>query len=193
LSKNLLFPVVDETVSHPDNCFYAVSMAKKLSAGLLLFKYADAAREADAICVLIAHMGGPFWVNTDEGGWSIPKGEYGEDEDAFAAAKREFEEELGAKPPEGRYLDLGVLKQPSGKRVHVWAREADLDVAEIASNTFEMEWPPRSGQIQAFPEIDRAAWYDLETARSKLLPGQRAFLDTLVDCLRRAQPFSRRR
>jgi predicted NUDIX family NTP pyrophosphohydrolase len=165
---------------------YAGGMAKKLSAGLLLFKYANAARDADAIHVLIAHMGGPFWVNTDEGGWSIPKGEYGEDEDAFAAAKREFEEELGTKPPDGRYLDLDTIKQPSGKRVHVWAREADLDVSQIVSNTFEMEWPPRSGQIQAFPEIDRAAWHDLETARSKLLPGQRAFLDTLVDRLRRA-------
>jgi len=130
--------------------------------------------------VLIVHPGGPLWKNKDEGAWSIPKGEFLPGEDPLANAIREFEEELGS-PVEGEFLKLKPVKQKSGKIVHAFAVEGDLDTANIHSNTFQMEWPPRSGRTQDFPEVDRAAWHDLATAREKLNPAQSAFLDELAE------------
>jgi predicted NUDIX family NTP pyrophosphohydrolase len=151
-------------------------MPKPPSAGLLLHRLRDERRE-----VLLGHMGGPFWATKDEGAWSIPKGEYGPDEEPLAAARREFAEELGAPPPVGiRYAELGSVRQRGGKVVTVWAAEADFDATEITSNTFELEWPPRSGRRQSFPEIDRAGWFGLGVARLKIVPGQVEFLDRLV-------------
>ena len=150
-------------------------MARKLSAGLLLHR-----RRGDAVEVLLVHMGGPFWMRKDEGAWSIPKGEYQPGDDPFTAAKREFEEELGAPPPAAAYRDLGNSRQPSGKLLTVWAVEGDFDASAALSNTFEIEWPPGSGQLQAFPEVDRAAWIAVDAARTKLLGGQVPFLDRLV-------------
>lgn len=147
----------------------------KLSAGLLLHRGAGEALE-----VLLVHPGGPFWARKDEGAWSIPKGEYLAGEDPLEAARREFDEELGTSPPDGPLLDLGEVRQAGGKHVVAWALRGDLDVDEITSNTFEMVWPPRSGQVQSFPEIDRAGWFTVEEARVKLLSGQLPFLDRLV-------------
>jgi predicted NUDIX family NTP pyrophosphohydrolase len=144
------------------------------SAGLLLYRLRDGRPE-----VLIGHMGGPFWTRKDEGAWSIPKGEYGDDEEPLAAARREFEEELGSPPPEGEPLALGEVRQSSRKLVVAWAVEGDFDASEIQSNTFEMEWPPRSGRSRPFPEIDRAEWVDLPTARRRLVKGQVALIDEL--------------
>jgi len=155
-------------------------MAPLPSAGLLLFRRPDGEVE-----ILIAHMGGPFWAKKDDRAWSIPKGEYREGEDPLAAARREFEEELGSPPIEGELLDLGEVRQSSGKRVRAWAVEGDLDATSITSNTFEIEWPPRSGRMQEFPEIDRAAWVDPDTARAKLVKGQVEFVDRLVEQLGR--------
>lgn len=129
--------------------------------------------------MLIAHMGGPYWAKKDDGGWSIVKGEYGEDEDAYAAARREFEEETGAPPPAATPLELGEVRQPSGKLISVWAIEGDLDASQIKSNTFTMEWPRGSGAQREFPEVDRADWFDLESARRKLVKGQVPFVDRL--------------
>lgn len=131
--------------------------------------------------VLLAHPGGPFWARRDAGAWSIPKGEIDDGEEAYAAARREFAEELGAPPPEGEAVELGEVRMKSGKRVMAWALEGDFDPAAAVSNTFEMEWPPRSGERAAFPEIDRVAWFDLETARAKLLPAQVPLLERLAD------------
>jgi predicted NUDIX family NTP pyrophosphohydrolase len=142
------------------------------SAGLLLYRIHDGRPE-----VLIAHMGGPFWARKDDRAWSIPKGEYGNDEEPLSAAKREFEEELGRPPPQGDAHPLGEVRQSSGKRVVAWALEGDFDPAEIRSNTFEIEWPPRSGRTAEFPEVDRAEWVDLQTARRKLVKGQVALID----------------
>ncbi len=153
-------------------------MPPKRSAGLLLFRRLDGDVE-----ILIAHMGGPFWAKKDDGAWSIPKGEYDEGDDPLAAAQREFEEELGSPAVEGDLLDLGEVRQSSGKRVHAWAVEGDLDARSITSNTFEIEWPPRSGRMQEFPEVDRAAWVSPEIARAKLVKGQVAFVDRLVERL----------
>jgi predicted NUDIX family NTP pyrophosphohydrolase len=151
----------------------------KLSAGLLLYRRTN--RDVE---VLLVHPGGPFWAKKDDGAWSIPKGEYEIGEDPFEVAIREFEEELGvAPPPIDHALPLGDLRQPSGKRVTAWALEGDVDVAEVHSNTFPMEWPPRSGRVQAVPEVDRAGWFDLDTARRKLLKGQVGFLDRLPEIL----------
>jgi predicted NUDIX family NTP pyrophosphohydrolase len=148
------------------------------SAGLLLYRVRDRRPE-----VLIGHMGGPFWAKKDERAWSIPKGEYEEGEQPLAAAKREFEEELGSPPPAGEALALGEVRQRSGKLVAAWALEGDFDASAIHSNTFEMEWPPRSGRTERFPEIDRAEWVDLPTARSKLVTGQVALIDELERAL----------
>jgi predicted NUDIX family NTP pyrophosphohydrolase len=145
----------------------------KTSAGVLLYR-----RGADGVEVLIGHMGGPFWARKDAGGWSLPKGEYGEDEEAFAVALREFEEELGSPCPATEFAPLGEVKS-SGKVLTVWAAEGDLDAAACVSNTFELEWPPRSGRMQEFPEIDRAEWVGLDVAREKLVKGQLPFLDRL--------------
>ena len=126
--------------------------------------------------VLLVHPGGPFWAKKDEGAWSIPKGEIGEHEDPLAAARREVLEETGA-VPDGTFLPLTPVRQAGGKIVQAWAVESDLDPADIRSNTFEMEWPPRSGRRRAFPEIDRAAWFTIPVARSKILRGQLPLID----------------
>ena len=125
------------------------------------------------------HPGGPFWARKDEGAWSIPKGEYEPGEDPLAAARREFAEELGSPPPGGDVRDLGEVVQKGGKRVRAWAVEGDFDPATIVSNTFEIEWPPRSGRRRSFPECDRAEWFTLDAAGAKLLGAQRPFLDRL--------------
>jgi predicted NUDIX family NTP pyrophosphohydrolase len=128
-------------------------------------------------------MGGPFWARKDERAWSIPKGEHPDAEDALAAARREFAEETGTPPPDGPTLDLGEVRQSGGKRVTAWAVEGDLDLASVKSNTFLLEWPPRSGRRQEFPEIDRAGWFDLDTARRKIVKGQVALVDRLEERL----------
>ena len=143
----------------------------KRSAGVLLRRPADGR-------VLIVHPGGPFWTNKDAGAWSIPKGEHDDHEDPEACARREFQEELGVEAPSD-LTDLGTVRQKNRKQVRAFYGEGDVDVEEIVSNTFEMEWPPRSGRMQAFPEIDRAEWFDVETARGKLNPAQAEFLDRL--------------
>jgi predicted NUDIX family NTP pyrophosphohydrolase len=150
----------------------------RTSAGILLHRPTPDGRE-----VLIGHMGGPFWAKKDAGAWSIPKGEYGPGEDAFAVALREFEEELGTAVPAADFVPLGELRTTSSKVLTVWAAEGDLDAATAVSNTFELEWPPRSGRVQEFPEIDRAAWFALDEARTKLVKGQVPFLDRLVEAL----------
>jgi predicted NUDIX family NTP pyrophosphohydrolase len=159
-----------------------VGKAKPASAGILLYHV-----RAGQLEVFIAHMGGPFWKNKDDRGWSIPKGEYEPDEDPFAAARREFEEEIGSAPPDGPPVLLGEVRQPSGKRILAWAVEGDLDPATVVSNTFVMEWPPRSGRQAEFPEIDRAEWFDIPTARRKLVKGQVPFLDALERELARSR------
>ncbi len=146
------------------------------SAGILLYR-----RTATGPEVLLGHMGGPFWGKKDDGAWSIPKGEHGPDEEPMAVAHREFEEELGSPVPADELIPLGRLKTSSGKLLTVWAAEGDLDAGACRSNTFELEWPPRSGRMQEFPEIDRAAWFGVDQARSKLLKGQVPFLDRLLE------------
>lgn len=146
------------------------------SAGLLLYRWRDGARE-----VLLAHPGGPFWAKKDAGAWTIPKGEIEPGEDPLAAARREFREETGHSV-EGAFRALGECRAAGGKVVLAWAVEAELDPAAIASNTFEMEWPPRSGRRRAFPEIDRAQWFPLAEARRRINKGQIALLDELAAC-----------
>jgi predicted NUDIX family NTP pyrophosphohydrolase len=146
----------------------------RTSAGVLLYR-----RTADGVEVLIGHMGGPFWAKKDAGGWSVPKGEYGDGEEAFAVALREFEEEVGSPCPATEFRPLGEVRA-GGKVLTLWAGEGDLDASACVSNTFELEWPPRSGRIQEFPEIDRAAWVGLDVAREKLVKGQLPFLDRLA-------------
>lgn len=153
-------------------------MAKR-SAGLLLYRSGD----DGAVEVLIAHPGGPFWARKDDGAWSIPKGEQPDGEDPWSTARREFVEEIGLEPPDGERLDLGVVRQAGGKTVTVFAVRGDLDVTGARSNTFEVEWPPRSGRLREFPEVDRVGWFGVEQARTKLLPGQRPVLDRLLDYL----------
>jgi predicted NUDIX family NTP pyrophosphohydrolase len=146
----------------------------KRSAGLLLYRLSDGRLE-----VFIAHMGGPFWARKDEGAWSIVKGEYEEGEDPLVAARREFVEETGGEPPAGPMVALGEVRQPSGKRISVWAVEGDFEADAVVSNTFTMEWPRGSGEQREFPEIDRAGWFDTDTARRKLVKGQVPFIDQL--------------
>jgi predicted NUDIX family NTP pyrophosphohydrolase len=148
----------------------------KRSAGILLHRLRDGARE-----VLLVHPGGPLWVSRDAGAWSIPKGEYEPDEDALAAARREFAEELGTPAPAGEVDELGEVRQKSGKLVRVWALQGDFDVSTVASNTFELEWPPRSGRHVEVPEVDRAAWFTIERAREKLNPAQVPLLERLEE------------
>ena len=152
----------------------------KPSAGLLVYRRTGGEPE-----VLLVHPGGPFWAKKDEGAWSIPKGEIDDpSHDPLAVAVHEFAEELGAEPPDvSDAIALGELRQPSGKVVTAWAVEGDLDASRIESNTFEMEWPPRSGRTRDFPEVDRAGWFGIEEARRKLLEGQVAFLDRLLGLL----------
>ena len=149
------------------------------SAGILLYRV----RDGGAVEVLLGHMGGPFWARKDAGGWSIPKGEAGPGEELFDVARREFAEELGSAVPAEEFLDLGELRVSSAKMLSVWAAEGDLDAAGCVSNTFAMEWPPRSGRMQDFPEIDRSAWLAVDAAREKLVKGQVPFLDRLLGAL----------
>ena len=138
-------------------------------------------RTAGGVEVLLGHSGGPYFARRDLGAWSIPTGEYGEEETAFAAARREFTEELGLPVPDGEAVALGEVVQKSGKIVTAWAIEADLDPAAITPGTFTMVWPPGSGREQAFPEIDRVAWFGLDDARAHLVPGQQPLLDRLPE------------
>ncbi|WP_369240047.1 NUDIX domain-containing protein [Streptomyces sp. R21] len=151
-------------------------MTEKRSAGLLLFRHTD-----DGIEVLLGHMGGPFFARRDAGAWSIPKGEYEPDEPAWDAARREFQEELGLAPPDGEALPLGEVRQANRKIVTVWAIEADLDPATAVPGTFTMEWPPKSGRTQEFPELDRVEWFGLERARALIVKAQAEFLDRLLE------------
>jgi predicted NUDIX family NTP pyrophosphohydrolase len=153
----------------------------KSSAGLLLYR--TPAGSSGELELLIVHPGGPLWAKKDEGSWSIPKGEHGPGDSPAACAAREFGEELGAPPPDLPWTDLGEIVQRGGKRVHAWAARGDLDVSQVQSNTFDMEWPPRSGRIRSFPEIDTAAWVTVEEARNKLLPAQVAFVERLLEIL----------
>ena len=139
-------------------------------------------KRAGDIEVLLVHPGGPFWHNKDAQAWSIPKGEYSPDEDPFSAAQREFEEETGTKP-QGDFIALGDCRQPSGKIVSAWAFEGDLDATRINSNSFTLEWPPKSGKVREFPEVDRAEWFSIGVAREKILKGQAGFLDQLLSRL----------
>jgi predicted NUDIX family NTP pyrophosphohydrolase len=148
------------------------------SAGLLLYR-----RRGDPLEVLLVHPGGPLWARREAGAWSIPKGEYEPDEDPLAAARREFEEELGAPVPDGQALELGEVRQKGGKLVLVWAVAGDLDASATTSNTFELEWPPRSGKLIEVPEVDRAEWFTLERAREKINPAQVQLLDRLSETL----------
>jgi predicted NUDIX family NTP pyrophosphohydrolase len=145
------------------------------SAGVLLYRSVDGVVE-----VLLVHMGGPFWTHKDAAAWSIPKGEYVDEEQPLDVARREFAEELGSPLPSGELIDLGEIKQPSGKVVTAWALAADFDATSAVSNTFALEWPKGSGEMQDFPEVDRAEWYDVDTARTKLVRGQVGFLDRLL-------------
>jgi predicted NUDIX family NTP pyrophosphohydrolase len=148
-------------------------MAGKISAGLLLYR-----RRGGEIEVLLVHPGGPFTHKKDEGIWSVPKGETEGEEDLLDRARIEFREELGAEPPPGPYIELGTVKQKGGKTVYAWACEGDFE-GPPQSNTFQMEWPPRSGKTQDFPEVDRAEWFRLPEARQKLNPAQASFIDAL--------------
>jgi len=147
------------------------------SGGILLYRHVDGRLQ-----VMLAHPGGPFWAKKDDGAWSIPKGLLDENEDPFEAAKREFREETGHEI-EGNFIELGELKQPSRKIVHAWAIESDLDVKEIRSNTFSLEWPKNSGNVKEYPEIDRAEWFELNEAKIKILRGQADFIDKLVEII----------
>lgn len=152
----------------------------KLSAGILPFRRASGSATVE---VLIVHPGGPFWAKKDDGAWSITKGEYEDGDDPWVVAQREFNEEIGQPAPEGARTELGEVKQPSGKRVTCFAVEADVQVDEVHSNEFEMEWPPKSGRMQSFPEVDRAEWFSVAQARVKLLKGQVEFLDRLMEAI----------
>ncbi|MFO1152398.1 MAG: NUDIX domain-containing protein [Rhodospirillales bacterium] len=147
------------------------------SAGILLFRYRD-----DGLQVLLVHPGGPFWARKDQGAWSIPKGEFIEGEHPLSAARREFTEETNV-DVDGAFIDLGALRQPSGKVVHAWAVEQDLDADAIESNRFEMEWPRGSGVLRSYPEVDKAGWFPIGMAREKILKGQAGFLDRLLAIL----------
>ncbi|NWF55236.1 MAG: NUDIX domain-containing protein [Syntrophaceae bacterium] len=158
----------------------------KKSAGLLMYRRRQGGPE-----VFLVHPGGPFWAQKDEGAWSIPKGEYGPGEDPFEVAKREFQEETGF-PAEGNFMPLTPRKQPSGKIITAWALEGDGDASRIKSNTFSMEWPPRSGRQQEFPEVDRAGWFPIPAAKEKIIKGQAPFLDELNEILKEGKERKRR-
>jgi predicted NUDIX family NTP pyrophosphohydrolase len=152
-------------------------VASRRSAGLLLYR-----RDTDGVRVLLGHMGGPFWARKDEAAWSIPKGELGDGEDPTAAAAREFAEELGLPAPRGDWHPLGDVRTGS-KAITAWAVEGDLDVRRMVPGTFTLQWPPRSGRQQQFPELDRVEWLDLDAARLKLVTSQRPLLDRLIELL----------
>jgi predicted NUDIX family NTP pyrophosphohydrolase len=149
----------------------------KRSAGILMYR-----RGRNGLEMLLVHPGGPLWARKDLGSWSIPKGEYADAEDPLAAALREFEEETGMRPS-GAFAPLGEVVQPSRKIVSAWAVASDFDPAKLKSNTFELEWPPRSGRKATFPEVDRAEWFSPDRAREKILPGQREFIARLMQAL----------
>lgn len=150
----------------------------KQAAGILLYR-----RSARGLEVLLAHPGGPLWARKDLGAWTIPKGQFGQDESALDAAQREFEEEMGS-PASGAFVELGSIRQPSGKIVHAFTAESDFDVAQVKSNLFSLEWPPRSGRTGQYPEVDRAEWFSIEDARKRILKGQEPFLDRLLAALK---------
>ncbi|MDX3244442.1 NUDIX domain-containing protein [Streptomyces sp. ME18-1-4] len=154
----------------------ATGPAQRRSAGLLLFR-----RTGDGPQVLLGHMGGPYFARKDAGAWTVPKGEYEPDEPAWEAARREFREELGLPPPDGEAIPLGEVRQKNGKIVTAWAVEADLDPATIVPGTFTLEWPPRSGRLKEFPELDRVAWFGLARAHEVIVTAQSAFLDRLTE------------
>lgn len=158
-----------------------VSPRGRRSSGILVYR-----RTTDgSIEVFLVHPGGPFWHSKDDGAWSIPKGEIEETEDAFSVALREFAEELGRPPPEGEYLGLGEIEQRNGKRVVAWAVLGEIDATILSSNTFDMEWPPGTGRVQSFPEVDRGGWFSAVLARRKLNRGQDEFVDRLLAALDR--------
>jgi predicted NUDIX family NTP pyrophosphohydrolase len=150
----------------------------KQAAGILLYR-----RVGSGLEVLLAHPGGPLWARKDAGSWTIPKGQFTDGELPLDAARREFEEEMGSAPA-GDFQPLGTVKQPSGKVIHVWIAESDFDASTVKSNLFSMEWPPRSGRMGEFPEVDRAGWFSLEEARDKIIKGQAPFLERLLGVLR---------
>ncbi len=147
----------------------------KHSAGILLYRY-----QQGTLQVLLVHPGGPFWAKKDLGAWFVPKGELEPNEDALTAAKREFQEELGSPAPSGEYLELGTVQHKGGKRVHAWAVQGDLDETAIRSNTFSLEWPPKSGKQREFPEVDRAAFFELAEAHRKMHTAEAEFLGRLL-------------
>ena len=160
---------------------------RRFSAGIVLFRRSSGGEgggpDGGQVEVLLGHMGGPLWRRRDVGAWSIPKGGYEPEEDAFEAARREYVEEVGHPLPDGPFLPLGDVVHANNKLVSAWAVEGDLDPAEAVSNTFEVEWPPRSGRMQTFPEFDRVAWFDLDDARARIVAAQAAFMDRLGACL----------
>ena len=147
----------------------------KQAAGILMYR-----RGASGLEVLLAHPGGPLWARKDAGAWTLPKGQFTDGELPLDAARREFEEEMGAAPT-GDFQPLGTVKQPSGKVIHAWAAESDFDASTVTSNLFSMEWPPRSGRMGEFPEVDRAGWFPIEEAREKIIKGQAPFLARLLE------------
>ena len=149
----------------------------KKSAGILLYRMRNKALE-----LFLVHPGGPFWAKKDDGAWSIPKGEFDDDEEPLAAAKREFEEETGIKIS-GEFIQLNPIKQKSGKIVYAWAVEGNIDPEKIKSNSFEIEWPPKSGKMKTFPEIDKAAWFNLSDALTKINAGQLSLIKELENRL----------
>ncbi|MCZ2830735.1 NUDIX domain-containing protein [Modestobacter sp. VKM Ac-2986] len=153
-------------------------MPTRKAAGILLYRFTGGVLE-----VLVGHMGGPFWARRDAGAWSIPKGESLPGEELLDVARREFAEEMGSPVPAGELLELGELRTSSSKLVTIWAVQGDLDATATRSNTFQLEWPPRSGRVQEYPEIDRSAWLPVEQAREKLVKGQAPFLDRLLAAL----------
>ena len=150
---------------------------KKYSAGILLYRIKD--KELD---LMLVHLGGPFWAKKDDGAWSIPKGLIEEDEDPLTAARREFKEEVGT-DVNGNFIDLGEIQQPSKKIIRIFALERDLDISNIKSNTFTLEWPKGSGIIREYPEVDKASWFNLEEAKKKIVKGQVGFIDRLIKIL----------
>lgn len=153
-------------------------VVSKQSAGILLYKLDD-----KKLMVLLVHPGGPFWAKRDNGVWSVPKGEFNDGEAPLTAARREFIEETGLAVPEGEPYELGSVKNASGKTIYAWALAGDFDASKLKSNLFEMEWPPKSGQNQSFPEVDRAGWFDPKTAKQKLTSSQAPFIDRLLEQL----------
>lgn len=154
-------------------------MGKK-SAGLMLYRQAS---DGSGLEILLVHPGGPFWRKKDEGAWTVPKGEFDDDEEPLDAAKREFKEELGSPAPNGDYVTLGSVKQKGGKTVYAWAVKGDFDPGKLESNTFTCEWPPNSKRMQQFPEVDRADWFTPEVAKRKILPAQVPFINGLLEIL----------